>query len=61
MSKDNHIVHLGVRNSPEEAFLLYKKEKENYIKQIANEQYNIGNITKRCYDAMINYEVEITD
>ena len=50
-----------MRNSPEEAFLLYKKEKENYIKQIANEQYNIGNITKRCYDAMINYEVEITD
>jgi uncharacterized membrane protein len=31
------------------------------IKQIAKEEYNKGNITKQCYEAMINYEVEITD
>lgn len=53
--------HIGYRATPEKAFLLYKKEKESYIKQVAQEEYNKGNITKRCYDAMMNYEVEITD
>lgn len=53
--------HLGYYNTPEEAFLVYKSHKESYIKQVANEEYNKGNITKRCYDAMMNYKVEITD
>ena len=43
------------------AFLAYKKAKESYIKQVAKEEYDKGNITKTCYEAMINYEVEITD
>lgn len=45
----------------EEAFNAYKKAKESYIKQIAQEEYNKGNITKKCYYAMMNYQVEITD
>lgn len=53
--------HLGCYNTPEEAFLAYKKAKEDYIKQIAQIEYDKGNIIKRCYDAMMNYEVEITD
>lgn len=54
-------VHLGCYSSPEEAFYVYKKYKENLIKKIAQEEYDKGNITKNCYDAMMNYEVEITD
>lgn len=53
--------YLGTFNTPEQAFKVYKKEKESYIKQVAQEEYNKGNITKRCYDAMMKYEVEITD
>ena len=48
--------------TPEDAFYLgYKPTKEEYIKRIAQEEYEKGNRTKRCYDAMMNYQVEITD
>lgn len=45
----------------EDAFCVYKKYKENLIKEVAQIEYSKNNITKRCYDAMINYKVEITD
>lgn len=57
---DKHISGL-VKDTPEEAFLDYKQHKENAIKQIAKEEYEKGNITKKCYDAIMRYEVEITD
>lgn len=54
--------HIGLYNTPEDAFYYgYKPYKENVIKQLAKEQYALGNITERCYDAMMRYEVEITD
>lgn len=53
--------HLGSYSSPEEAFQSYKNHKEKLIKQTAKEAYAIGEITKRCYEAMMKYEVEITD
>lgn len=45
----------------EEAFQVYKTAKENVIKQVAQDEYDKGNITRPCYEAMMNYEVEITD
>ena len=45
----------------DEAFSCYKIEKEKVIKQVAHEEYTKNTITKQCYEAMINYEVEITD
>jgi hypothetical protein len=48
-------------DTPEEAFLAYKNAKEDYIKKVAQEEYSKGNITERCYNSMMNYEVEITD
>ena len=48
--------------TPEDAFYLgYKPYKEAYIKRIAKEEYDKDNITKQCYEAMMNYQVEITD
>lgn len=48
--------------TPEDAFYLgYKPAKEAYIKRVAKEEYAVGNITEKCYNAMMNYEVEITD
>lgn len=52
---------LGTYQTIEEAFFVYKKRKEEIIKQVAEIEYNNGNITKKCYDAMMSYEVEITD
>lgn len=58
----NKIEHLGTFNTSEDAFYLgYKPYKEDLIKQVAKEEFDKGNITKKCYEAMMNYEVEITD
>jgi hypothetical protein len=52
----------GLYPTPEDAFYLgYKPTKERYIQRVAQEEFDKGNITKRCYEAMMNYEVEITD
>lgn len=56
--KENYI---GTYKTIEEAFLAYKTYKEDLIKRVAQEEYDKGNITKRCYEAMLNYKVEITD
>lgn len=52
-------IKLGVYNTPEEAFKVYKKFKENYIKEIADEYKN--KIPLKLYKAMYNWEVEIND
>jgi hypothetical protein len=54
-------VFLGRYTTQLEAFNAYKKYKENLIKRIAKDEFAKGNITEQCYNAMINYEVEITD
>ena len=53
--------YLGSYNTIEEAFLEYKNYKEKIIKQVAQIEFDNGNITKECYEAMMKYEVEITD
>ena len=53
--------HLGTYDTIEEAFRTYKQYKENIIKQVAQIEYDKNNIIKQCYEAMLNYKVEITD
>ena len=48
-------------NKPFQAFTCYKNFKENYIKQVADEYYSKGLISKEIYDALYKYEVEIND
>ena len=50
---------LGYYSTPIEAFLVYKKAKESYIKQVA-EQYK-SQIDPRAYKALLEYEVNIED
>ena len=50
---------LGYFNTVEEAFNAYKNFKEKYIKQIANEYKDY--IPIELYNALLNYQVEITD
>ena len=51
--------YLGSFNTPNEAFATYKKFKEDYIKTVAKEYE--GRIPKKLYDALMVWEVEITD
>ena len=59
LNKDNEYIHLGVFNTPEEAFLAYKQTKESYIKEVAN-KYKLL-IPHELYQALMNYDVEIND
>jgi hypothetical protein len=52
---------LGYHIDSIDAFMTYKNRKEEIIKQVAQEEYEKGNITKNCYEAMMRYEVEIDD
>ncbi len=52
-------IHLGYHDTPQEAFQAYKKFKENYIKQVADEYKEY--IPQKLYEAMYNYKVEIGD
>lgn len=54
-------IPLGTYSTPEQAFQAYKTYKENLIKQVAQIEYDDGNITEECYKAMMKYQVEITD
>lgn len=51
--------HLGYYDTQEKAFEAYKQFKENYIKQIAD--YYKEQIPINLYNALYDYEVEITD
>ena len=54
-------VYLGSYNNPQQAFIAYKKYKEQLIKDTARIEYLNNRITEKCYEAMNNYIVEITD
>ena len=51
--------HLGWFNTELEAFHAYKQAKEAYIKEVANKWKD--QIDPRVYEALMKYEVEITD
>ena len=53
--------YLGSFPTVEEAFNTYKQFKEKEIKKIAQTEYELGHITEQCYQALMNYKVEITD
>jgi len=57
--KNNIKIHLGIFNTPEEAFEAYKTAKEKHIKEVAEKYKN--QITEEVYEALYNYQVEITD
>ena len=54
-SNKGKTIYLGLFKTEKEAFLEYKKYKENYIKQIADEYKN--KIPINVYNALINYTV----
>ena len=61
LQPNGKVISLGYYDTKEEAFNAYKKAKEERIKNIAESYYTEGKITKRVYNAIMKYEVEITD
>ena len=57
--KNGKDIELGEFNNIEEAFLVYKAAREDYLKEKANQWWDKLDI--RAYDALMNYQVEITD
>ena len=51
--------YMGTYNTSEEAFNAYKQAKEAYIKEVAEKWKD--KIDPRVYDALVSYQVEITD
>ena len=51
--------YLGLFSNEYDAFMAYKTEKEKYIKEVANQYKKV--IPQKLYDAMYNYQIEITD
>lgn len=51
--------HVGRYYCEKEAFYAYKVAKEQYIKEVANKWK--GQIDPRVYEALMNYEVDISD
>lgn len=58
-SFNNKQIYLGLYSTPEQAFFEYKKYKEKLIKKVADTYQ--GKISKRVYEAMYMYEVDIND
>ena len=52
---------IGKYKTINEAFLVYKKAKEDYIKEVAEFYFGKGLIEERVYNALIKYEVNIND
>lgn len=61
MKKYGAKVRIGLFVTAESAFLAYKEAKEAHIKDVAHKYFDSGKITKRVYDALMRYEIEITD
>jgi hypothetical protein len=61
IKQGEHMIYSQSYETPQEAFQAYKQHKEAYIKQVAQEEYNKGTISKKCYEAMMKWEVEIED
>jgi hypothetical protein len=58
-SKNGIKESFGSFKTEEEAFLVYKKEKEKHIKEIADKYSTL--LPQKVYKALINYKVDITD
>ena len=52
---------IGTFDTIEESFNAYKMAKEKHIKDVAQEYFNKGLIAENVYQALLNYEIEITD
>lgn len=56
ITHERKVTYLGCFNTPEEAFKIYKKAKEDIVKMVANEFK--GRITEEAYDLLMTWEAK---
>lgn len=61
INKYGKLHDIGFYATPQEAFCAYKKEKESYIKSIAEKYFKEGKISQNVYIALLNYNINIKD
>ena len=61
LNKKDKRIKIGSFNDSINAFFAYKTAKEQYVKDLATSYFNNGKITKKVYESLMKYEVEITD
>lgn len=61
ITKDKKRIHLGFFDTLELAFVVYKKAKEDYIKEVAEEYFGKELIGEDVYGALLKYKVDIND
>lgn len=54
-------IFLGQTEDPIDGFYKYKEYKEKRIKEIALKSFQNQEVTRECYEAMMNYTIDITD
>lgn len=59
--KNGKLINKSKFKTIKEAFAEYKKIKEEVIQDKAQKEYEKENITKECYEALMNWKVEMTD
>lgn len=59
ITRESVFTYLGLFDDQEEAFYAHKKAKESYVKELANKWKD--QIDIRVYEALMKYQVEITD
>lgn len=52
-------IYLGTYKTTMEAFMAYKKEREKYIQEVADEYKDY--LDQKVYQAMYNYKIDIND
>lgn len=52
---------VGVFDNEQDAFIAYKKAKEGYIKNLADNLFSKGEITEKVYNALLKYDVKQYD
>lgn len=61
ITKNGKQVYLGVFDTEKEAFNAYKREKERFIKEVAEDYYSKGLLSEKAYNALLSYEVWESD
>lgn len=59
LTADGKRINLGRYETPRQAFIAYKNEKEKFIKEVANRYKN--DIPNKLYVALMEYEIDILD
>jgi len=57
ISKNSKTFHIGSYKCKDSAFLAYVKEKESYVKNVANKYFNNGLISKPVLNGLIEWKV----